>query len=163
MIKSSQIEEITSDTYKWNYLTTITKQQIRGLIDKGTIQLALFDTDIVEVQADHIRYILRRNPIRAEELKKNRQSKINRITEFAAKQNLYLKEHKKAKAEVAQRKTKEKISGLKMNAMLSIQSKERNITIIIDEEKKKKEEELDGCYASKNRCSKRESYCTNRI
>ncbi len=150
MIKSSQITEITSDRYKWNYLTTITKQQIRGLIDKGTIQLSLFDTDLVEVETeDHIRYILRRNPLRAEELKINRDSKINHIIEFAAKQSIYLKEHKKAKAEVAQRKVKEKISGLKMNAMLSIQSKERNITIVIDEGKKKKEEELDGCYVVK--------------
>jgi len=31
MVKSSQIDEITSDEYKWNYLTTITKQQIKTL------------------------------------------------------------------------------------------------------------------------------------
>ena len=28
MIKSGQIEELGSDEYKWNYLTTITKRQI---------------------------------------------------------------------------------------------------------------------------------------
>jgi len=32
MIKSIQIDEITSQEYKWNYLTTITKQQIETLI-----------------------------------------------------------------------------------------------------------------------------------
>lgn len=32
MIKSSQIDEIISDQYKWGYLTTITKEQIKSLI-----------------------------------------------------------------------------------------------------------------------------------
>ncbi len=71
------------------------------------------------------------------------------IEKFAVKQNLYLTEHKKAKTETAQRRIEEKIFKLKMNAILSIQLKERDITIVIDEEKKKKEEELDGCYVVK--------------
>jgi len=68
MVKSNQIDEITSSEYKWNYLTTITKQQIRTLIKTNVIQLNLFDKDIVEVEAeDNVRYILRRNPVRVEE------------------------------------------------------------------------------------------------
>lgn len=150
MIKSAQIEEITSDIYKWNYLTTITKQQIRGLIDKGEIQLALFDADIVEVESkDHIRYILRRNPIRSDEIKKNRESKINYIIEFAAKQNLYLKEHKKAKTETAQRKINDKISALRLNTIITSKVKKREVIIETNTAGKKKEEELDGCYVLK--------------
>ena len=103
MVKSSQIAEIESDEYKWNYLTTITKQQIKKLISKNVLQLDLFAEKIIEVKTqDNIRYILRRNPVRAEELKKNRQSKIDNVTSFISKQNIYLKEHKKAKPEVAQ-------------------------------------------------------------
>ncbi len=91
------------------------------MLDKGEIQLALFDTNIVEVETeDHIRYILRRNPVRAEELKKNRESKIEYITEFAAKQNLYLKEHKRAKIETAKRKIDDKISALRLKRPLPI-------------------------------------------
>jgi len=48
MVKSSQIEEITSDEYKWNYLTTITKQQIKTLLAKNIIQLELFESEINE-------------------------------------------------------------------------------------------------------------------
>ncbi|MCF6185222.1 MAG: IS1634 family transposase [Bacteroidales bacterium] len=73
MVKSSQIAEIESDKYKWNYLTTITKQQIQTLISENVIQLDLFAGKIIEVKTeDNIRYILRRNPIRAEKLKKNK-------------------------------------------------------------------------------------------
>ncbi len=32
MVKTRQVQEIISDTYKWNYLTAITKRQIKTLI-----------------------------------------------------------------------------------------------------------------------------------
>ena len=65
MVKSAQIEEITSSQYKWNYLTTITKQQIRTLLDENIIELELFDKDIIEVKAKgNTRYILRRKDIK---------------------------------------------------------------------------------------------------
>lgn len=150
MIKSGQIKEIISDEYKWNYLTTITKEQIRTLLKKDIIQLELFDKDIVEVkQEDGTRYILRRNPIRAKEIKGNRDSKINYTADFVKEENLYLKEHKKAKPEVSLRKIEEKISKLKLKTILSTELGSRNILIKTDSEKKKKEEELDGCYVVK--------------
>ncbi len=43
MIKSSQISEIISDQYKWNYLTTITKGQIKTLINQDILQIELFE------------------------------------------------------------------------------------------------------------------------
>ena len=150
MVKSGQIKEIISDEYKWNYLTTITKQQIRTLLKKDIIQLELFDKDIVEVkQEDGTRYILRRNPIRAKEIKNNRDSKTDYLTELTKKENLYLKEHKKAKPEVSLRKLEEKISKLKLKAIISTELEGRNIIVKTDNEKKKKEEELDGCYVVK--------------
>lgn len=150
MVKSAQIAEITSDEYKWNYLTTITKQQIRTLLNKNIIQLDLFDKDVIEVRGkDDTRYILRRNPIRAKEIKSNRESKIEHIVEFIEAQNLYLKEHKKAQSEVALRKVEEKIFRLKLKTIVSTELKGRNIIVTTDNEEKKKEEELDGCYVVK--------------
>ena len=63
--------------------------------------------------------------------------------------NLYLKEHKKAKSEVALRKVEDKISRLKLKTIVSTELKGRNIIVKTDNEKKKKEEELDGCYVVK--------------
>ena len=150
MVKSGQIKEIISDKYKWNYLTTITKQQIRALLKENIIQLELFDKDIVEVkQEDGTRYILRRNFIRAKEIRNNRDSKIEYIEEFTNGQNLYLKEHKKAKQEVSLRKIEEKISKLKLKTIVSTIIEGRNILIKTDSKKKEREEELDGCYVVK--------------
>jgi len=72
MIKSAQIEGLPEN---FCYMTAITKPQIRSLIKKGTFQLGLFDKDLCEIEDDGVRYVLRRNPHRAEEVARNRQQK----------------------------------------------------------------------------------------
>ncbi len=150
MVKSGQITEIESDKYKWNYLTTITKQQIRTLISDKVIQLDLFAEKIIEIKTqDNIRYILRRNPIRAEDLKNNRQSKIDKIKAFVSEQNIYLKEHKRAEPEVALRKINTLISKLKLNKIIELTETERVLIATFNKQAQNKAEELDGCYVVK--------------
>jgi len=150
MVKSSQIAEIESDNYKWNYLTTITKQQIRTLISEDIIQLDLFAEEMIEVKTpDNIRYILRRNPMRAEDLKNNRQSKIDKVKSFISEQNIYLKEHKRADSQVALKKINTLISKLKLKNIIKIDVNERIIIMTSDKKAQKKAEELDGCYVVK--------------
>lgn len=155
MVKSSQIAEISSDQYKWNYLTTITKQQIKSLISKNVIQLELFTDDIIEVDVENgIRYILRRNPARAEELKQSRQSRIDFITEFTKQQNTYLLHHKRANAEVALRKINDKISKLKLKKVLTCDLQDRLIVLQTDKNMQAEQEKLDGCYVVKTNVPK---------
>jgi len=155
MIKSGQIDEIISDEYKWDYLTTITKQQIRTLIKKGVIQLSLFEDEIIEVEdQDGTRYILRKNPVRAQEQQIHRDARIERLTEFVKIQNKYLKEHPKAKTEVAIRKVKNAITKLKIGTIATVALHGRTINLSIDEQAKKKQGELDGCYVVKTHASK---------
>ena len=150
MVKSSQIAEIESDKYSWNYLTTITKQQIRTLISENIIQLDLFAKKIIEIKTeDNTRYILRRNSTRAEDLKQNRQSKIEKVKAFVSEQNVYLKEHKKAQMEVALRKINVLISKLKLKKIAELSEGNRTIILTIDSKAHEKAEELDGCYVVK--------------
>ena len=150
MVRSSQIEEITSDSYKWNYLTTITKQQIETLIKKNIIQLELFDNEVIEVESEEgTRYILRRNPERAKELKINRQSKIDYIKEFAQEQSTYLNEHQKAEIDVALIKVEKRIAKFKLQKIVSGKLNGRNVDITIDIKEQEEQEKLDGCYVVK--------------
>jgi len=155
MIKSGQIEEIISDQYNWDYLTTITKQQIRTLIKKGIIQLSLFDNEIIEIEdQDGTRYILRKNPIRAQEQEHNRNARIERLIELVENKNKYLKEHPKAQKEVAVEKVKNAIKKLKLSSIATIELEDRVIKLNIDRQAKKKQGELDGCYVVKTQASK---------
>ena len=155
MIKSKQIDIIISEEYKWDYLTTITKQQIKTLIKKGVIQLSLFEDEIIEVEGENKeRYILRRNKIRAEELAQNREERIKRVIEYIGEKNKYLKEHPKAKVNVAQRNINNEITKLKLNSIVSIDINGREFLFKIDEIKKREQGELDGCYVVKTEAAK---------
>ena len=99
MIKSTQIEDLESVDF--HYITAITKAQIRSMIKKGVFQLELFDRQLCEVQDDGVRYVLRRNPLRAKEMAASRASKLAALQSFANAQNRYLAEHPRADDYVA--------------------------------------------------------------
>lgn len=148
MIKSPQIKEIKKNSL--HYITAITKKQIETLLKQGTIQLEFFDEDLAEIKAEQgIRFILRRNPTRAEEIKQKRDSKLLSMEHFVIKQNRYLSEHHRAKVETALRKIEERASKLQISKWLMVTVKERKIDIQVDESALAEESKLDGCYVLK--------------
>lgn len=150
MIKSAQIDEIISEQYKWDYLTTITKEQIRTLIKKGILQLSLFEDEIIEIQGKgNERYILRKNKYRADEMALNRKERIKKAMEFIQGRTQYLSEHSKAKTEVAIRQIDEMLSQLKLKNMIRVELQERVFKAAVDEQEVKIQAELDGCYVVK--------------
>src|ERR671924_454865 len=75
MIKGQQIEDLA--TQGFHYITAITKPQIEKLLRTGTFQMDLFDQELAEVLADEgVRYVLRRNPMRAQEVREARHAKL---------------------------------------------------------------------------------------
>lgn len=151
MIKNAQITELASEDYKWNYLTTITREQIQTLLNQDVIQLELFGNDLIEVEDKEsgTRYILRKNPVRDVEIKQNRESKINSIISLAAEQNTYLTEHKNAKSEVALRKITAKIEKLKLKKIISCTLNDNKLDLLFDTLAQEEIENLDGCYVVK--------------
>lgn len=147
MIKSGQIEELGEAGF--NYITAITKSQIRSMIKKKVIQLGLFDEKVCEVEHEGVRYILRRNPIRAAELARTRRERIDKAISYAQKQNQYLADHPKADQYVAIKRVWEKESRLKVSNFLHTTAADRVITVKVYEEYLAEVAELDGCYVLK--------------
>ena len=98
MIKSAQKEELTDVSF--TYITALTRKQIETLEKNGVVQLGLFDEKLCEVEKDDLRYILRRNPCRADDIASVRSSKEAKIKKLVQKKNEYLTEHPKADASV---------------------------------------------------------------
>ena len=145
MIKGPQIEEIKKESF--HYITAITKEQIKTLLKQGSIQLDLFDEELAEIESDQgVRYILRRNPIRAEEIKKSRDSKQLSLELLVANQNKYLAVHPRAHVDVALRKVKEFTAKLRISNWIIVTTGEREIVIKIDKDALTDESKLDGCY-----------------
>jgi hypothetical protein len=152
MIKSSQIEDIKEENF--HYITAITKPQIETLMKKGIIQLGLFSEELCEVENDDIRYILRRNPIRAEEIEKTRKEKIEKVQEVIERQNEYLAGHKRAEVPVAKREVEKLLEKLKLTEFTKVEAEQRRISLKIDEKKKEQLATLDGCYVIKTELNK---------
>jgi hypothetical protein len=147
MIKSAQVEDL--DKAGFHYITAITKPQIRAMIKKGTFQLGLFDEPLCEVVDDAVRYVLRRNPRRAEEMAASRAGKLGALEALCEKQNSYLDEHRQADHIVAWRKVLEKAERLGLGALVNVTCNERQVRIEVDAEYMAELAELDGCYALK--------------
>lgn len=144
MIKRKQRDALTEEDFR--YITAITKREIERLLREDVIQMELFSEDLIEVEYNGERYILRKNPYRAEEIRLNREDKLESIKKHIGEVNKYLEEHDKAKIEVARRRVKEKIGRLNMTSWVTIEDQNRKIELIINEEAKKQESLLDGCY-----------------
>lgn len=147
MIKREQIRDLKINGF--HYITAITKAQIETLIKKNVIQYSLFDDNLVEVEDEGVRYILRRNPIRAAEIAKSRSSKQQSIENLVKNQNAYLQDHSRAKVETALKKINAKINRLNLKAWLAVTVQDRVLTINIDNNAIIEESNLDGCYVIK--------------
>jgi transposase len=146
MIKIPQIKNLPEG---FHYITAITKPQIDSLINQGVIQIGLFDEDVCEVEDNGIRYVLRRNPVRVEEINESRMSKRKSVEKLLKKKNIYLGEHKRAKVETAIKDVNKKIVQLKIDKWLSVRSRERTLELEVDNDALEEASRLDGCYVIK--------------
>ena len=148
MIKSAQIEDLVSRGF--HYITAITKPQIEALLSAGTFQPALFDQELAEIEADDgVRYILRRNPLRAEEVRASRRDKLQSLRREVRKQNEYLTLHTLARVDVALRKINERRVKLKIDKWVTVSASERSLSLDMDDQALAEVQKLDGCYVLK--------------
>ena len=152
MIKSGQIKELKE--HQFHYITALTKPQIETLLEKDILQMELFDENLCEVQQEDVRYILRRNPMRVDEIEHNRQSKIRKIKSKIAEQNQYIQEHPRAKVETGGKKINQLIGKLKLKDFLMAEIQARSLSLRVDSDKQIETALLDGCYVIKTDVTK---------
>jgi hypothetical protein len=148
MVKNQQIEDLAEQGF--HYITAITKPQIESLIDRGVIQMTLFDQQLAEIKTDDgIRYILRRNPERAAEIRQSRDSKLTSLRQMVKKLNEYLAAHSRASCDVALRRINDRCERLKVSEWVRAEVSDRKISLAADQETLAETEKLDGCYVLK--------------
>jgi len=148
MIKGQQIDDLAQQGL--HYITAITKPQIEKLLRTGTLQMDLFDQELAEVLADEgIRYVLRRNPVRAQEVRESRQSKLAKLQAQVAKQKQYLTDHPRANAQGALQKLVASAKKLRISDWVELTVEDRSLTLTINASGQQEEAKLDGCYVLK--------------
>ena len=148
MIKGQQIDDLAQQGL--HYITAITKPQIEKLLKQGTLQMDLFDQELAEVLADEgIRYVLRRNPVRAQEVRDTRHAKLAKLQAQVAKKNHYLTDHPRANAQGAVQKLVASATQLRIADWVELTLEERSITLTVNASVQQEEAKLDGCYVLK--------------
>ena len=147
MIKSGQVEELSRVGF--HYITAITKPQIEALLAAGVLQMELFAVEVCEVQQDGVRYVLRRNPLRAEQLAASRADKRARVERLVEERNRYLAEHRRAKVTTAEKAVQAKIVQLKIEAWLQAKAEGRTLKLTVNQAALDEASRLDGCYVIK--------------
>lgn len=147
MLKGPQIENLPDG---FRYITAVTKPQIRSMLEKGILQYRLFDNQVCEVEHDGIRYIMRRNPVRAEEMSESRRKRLDKLQTLTQKQTEYLTIHPRAKLETACKKVQARLRQLKLSGWVRVETLERTISLTVDEAACREESLLDGCYVIKS-------------
>ena len=147
MLKTPQQSALNGDEF--HFITAITKAQIKKLLKTGIFQLGLFDNELCEIEFDDMRYILRRNPQRRDEIRANRENMLQKARKLSSDRNEYLREHSRADPEVAKRKVESYLSRRKLVIFCSVTLSGRVLSLEFDEQAKGEHEKLDGCYVIK--------------
>jgi Transposase DDE domain len=148
MIKGQQIEDLGQ--HGFHYITAITKPQIEKLLRTGTFQMDLFDQELAEVLTEEgLRYVLRRNPVRAQEMWDTRHAKLATLQAQVAKQNQYLTDHPRANAQGAVQKLVARANTLRIADWVELTIEERTITLTVKTSAQQEAAKLDGCYVLK--------------
>ena len=148
MLKSDQVEDVLE--HGFHYLTAITKPQIDALLGQGVFDMSLFDHRLAEVTTEAgVRYILRRNPVRAAEVNASRDDKLATLRRLVAKENAYLTEHPKATVEKARQRVAGRCQRFRLHEWVAVEASERVLSLVVDEAARTEAARLDGCYVLK--------------
>ncbi len=145
MIRSGQMAQ--AQALGFHFITALTRPQIEKLLRTGTFQLELFEEQVTEVMdAEGRRYVLRRNPVRAEELARARAAKQQALAREVQKANHYLRAHPRAKVPTQQRALAARLRQLRVENWLSLKVESRQLYLVEDPAALAEVARLDGCY-----------------
>lgn len=88
----------------FHFVTALTKPQIQKRLADNVLQPELFDENVHEVLGeDGRRFVLRRNPVRQQQIQRAREQKHQALEAALKKANNYLQAHPRAKVAVRRR------------------------------------------------------------
>jgi hypothetical protein len=130
----------------FRYITSLTDPEIRKVLAEGTLQLGLFDEEVVEVTEGNRRYILRRNPAMAQRNRSRRADQLARVQGKVDERNTVVARSKRADPEVSLRMAEKWLKTYKLQGFVAAELHDRAVLLVVDEAARARIESLDGCY-----------------
>ena len=128
------------------YITALTDPQIRRLLAQGTLQLGLFHEKVCEVEADGVRYVLRKNETTAAREQHRLQDKLVTLEGKIAQRNQQVQASERCRPEAGSRQLQTWIGRHKLTALVELRLEGRALLVVKNEATTERAMELAGCY-----------------
>jgi plasmid stabilization system protein ParE len=128
------------------YITALTDPQIRRRLAEGTLQLGLFHEKVCEVEADGVRYLLRKNESEAARERHRLQDKLAKLAGKIERRNQQVKASVRCQPEAGSRQMQAWIARYKLTGLVEIRLEARLLTLVKNEAAIERALELAGCY-----------------
>ncbi len=128
------------------YISALTDPQIRTLLSQKIIQLELFAEHVCEVEADGVRFILRKNPEEARRVQHRLENKLTTLREKIGQRNHRVEQSPRCKPEVGVTGLNEWMSRHKIAGIVQLRLDGRTIVETADPQAELRALALAGCY-----------------
>ena len=128
------------------YITALPDPQIRRLLGAGVLQLERFSEGLCEVDADGVRYLLRKNPAEAAREAHRLADKLARLAAKVQQRNARVQASERCQAAAGLRHLTPWIHRHKLTGLVALQLAGRALVLARDEPAITKKLDLAGCY-----------------
>jgi transposase len=111
------------------YISALTDPQIRKLLSTGTLQMSLFAEQVCEVEADGVRYVLRKNEAEAARAQYRLEDKLAQLGRKVARRNQQVQESKRCQPEAGQRQLQGWVARHKLTGQVELRVEGRAIVL----------------------------------
>lgn len=128
------------------YITALTDPQIRRLLKEGTLQMALFSEEVCEVEADGVRYVLRKNPDEAAREWHRLEDKLAKLEKKVEQRHEQVKASARCQAEAGPRRLQIWVARHKLSGLVDLRLEGRTMVLERKQAAIERAMELAGCY-----------------
>jgi hypothetical protein len=128
------------------YISALTDPQIRKLLSTGTLQMSLFAEQVCEVEADGVRYVLRKNEAEEARVHHRWEDKLAKLSGKVEERNQWAKKSKRCQPEAGRRQLQAWVSRHKLTGQVELRVEDRAIVLERRQHAIDQAMQLAGCY-----------------
>jgi transposase len=128
------------------YISALTDPQIRRLLKEGALQLGLFHEEVCEVEADGVRYLLRKNEAEAAREQHRLEDKLAKLNSKIEQRNQRVRESPRCQPEAGPRNLQIWVARHKLTGQVELRLEGRTVVPERNQAAIDRARELAGCY-----------------
>lgn len=129
-----------------HYISALTDPQIRRLLGEGTLQMGLFSEDVCEVEAEGVRYLLRKNEAEAARHRQRLEDKLAKLQEKIEQRNEKVQNSPRCQPEAGLRQLQAWLARYKLSGQVELRLQGRKLVLQRNQAGIDRALQLAGCY-----------------